>query len=127
MLANKGYDIWMGNSRGNKHSINHTKLNPKKDAAFWEFTFQHMADYDLPAAFRYIANQTQRKVNYIGHSQGTIQMHIALSKNNAVIESLIDKYFGFGPVAYVKHQQSHILTLIDHSDILKWYELNHIH
>jgi poly(3-hydroxyalkanoate) synthetase len=44
-----------------------------------------MADYDIPAAFRYIASQTQKKVNYIGHSQGTIQMHIALSKNNPVV------------------------------------------
>jgi pimeloyl-ACP methyl ester carboxylesterase len=85
ILANKGYDVWVGNSRGNKHSLNHTKYNPKKDVEFWEFSFQDMADYDLPAAFRYIANQTQKKINYIGHSQGTIQMFIALSKNNPVI------------------------------------------
>lgn len=63
-----------------------------------------MAQFDLPAAFRYIANTTQKKINYIGHSQGTMQMHIALSLNNLVIEGLIDKYFGFGPVAYVNHQ-----------------------
>jgi gastric triacylglycerol lipase len=44
MLANRGYDIWLGNSRGNKHSRNHTKYNPNKNKEFWEFTFQHMAD-----------------------------------------------------------------------------------
>jgi hypothetical protein len=77
-----------------------------------------MADYDLPAVFRYVNNATKQKLVYIGHSQGTIQMHIALSKRNSVIESLLDKYFGFGPVAYVSYQKSHIMTLIDKSGLL---------
>lgn len=85
MLANRGYDIWLGNSRGNKHSRNHTKYNPDKNKQFWDFTFQHMADYDLPALFTYVYKITNQKPHYIGHSQGTIQMHIALSKRNAVV------------------------------------------
>lgn len=121
LLANRGYDVWCGNSRGNKHSRNHTHLNPNKDKAFWEFTFQHMAQFDLPAAFRYISNATQKKLHYIGHSQGTMQMHIAMSLNNPVIEGLIDKYFGFGPVAYVNHQESRLIKLIDKSGLLGWY------
>ncbi|MFM7851441.1 MAG: hypothetical protein ACKO96_05850, partial [Flammeovirgaceae bacterium] len=81
----------------------------------WEFTFQHMADYDIPALFTYVNKVTKQKIHYIGHSQGTIQMHIALSKRNPVVEGLIDKYFAFGPVAFVKNAKSHVLTLLDHS------------
>lgn len=44
-----------------------------------------MADYDLPAIFTYINNLTKQTSHYIGHSQGTIQMHIALAKRNPVV------------------------------------------
>lgn len=85
IFANAGYDVWLGNSRGNKHSKRHTKYNPAKDAEFWAFSFQHMADYDLPAVFKYIYNVTGQKIHYFGHSQGTMQMHIALAKRNEVV------------------------------------------
>lgn len=86
-----------------------------------------MADHDLPALFTYINEKTKQKIHYVGHSQGSIQMHIALSKRNPVVESLMDKYFAFGPVAYVKNAKSHILTLMDKSDLLGWYRIRGIH
>lgn len=70
-LANKGYDVWLGNNRGNKHSKEHTNLDVHSEE-FWDFSFQEFAEYDLPAAFEYIGELTGRKINYIGHSQGTI-------------------------------------------------------
>lgn len=86
-----------------------------------------MADYDLPALFNYVHKISNQKIHYVGHSQGTIQMHIALSKHNEVIEHLIDKYFAFGPVAYVKNAKSHVLTLLDRSPVIEWYHLRGIH
>lgn len=127
MLANRGYDVWLGNNRGNKHSRNHTKWNPDKSKEFWEFTFQHMADFDLPAMFGYVNKVTGQKISYIGHSQGTMQMHIALSKNNPTVENLLDKYFGLGPVALIKHANSSIVNLLDKSGLVEWYHLRKVY
>lgn len=53
ILANQGYDVWVGNSRGNFYSS--PSVSPKAVAkTFWDFTFDEMAKYDLPAAFEYI-------------------------------------------------------------------------
>lgn len=82
-LANKGFDVWVGNSRGNRYS--NKKMSPSV-LNFWDFTFNDMAKHDLPAAFGYISRVTQRKIHYIGHSQGTLIMFIALSEKVKGVE-----------------------------------------
>jgi gastric triacylglycerol lipase len=77
VLANRGYDVWVGNSRGNAYS--NPRINKKIKRTFWNFTFEQMAKYDLPAAFSYIGNLTNKTIHYIGHSQGTMTMFAALS------------------------------------------------
>lgn len=37
LLADRGYDVWMGNARGNLYARKHAKLDPDKDPAFWKF------------------------------------------------------------------------------------------
>ena len=37
MLADRGYDVWMGNARGNTYSNKHIFLK-ESDEAFWKFT-----------------------------------------------------------------------------------------
>lgn len=86
-----------------------------------------MADYDVPAFFTYVNSITKQKVSYIGHSQGSMQMHVALSKRNSVVESLLDKYFAFGPVAYVRNATSKVVDLLDHKIVLDWYKLRGVH
>lgn len=54
-LSREGYDVWLGNSRGNKYSEKH--LNPKiSGEKYWDFTFEEMGTYDLPASFEYVLN-----------------------------------------------------------------------
>ena len=78
-LANQGYDVWVGNTRGNLYSS--PVLNPRVKN-FWDFSIDEMVKYDIPAAFEYIHEITHKKIHYVGHSQGTMIMFAALSEHN---------------------------------------------
>uniref|UniRef100_A0A182RX02 Lipase n=1 Tax=Anopheles funestus TaxID=62324 RepID=A0A182RX02_ANOFN len=71
LLSDRGHDVWMGNTRGNRYSRNHTHL-PLEEREFWDFSFHEIGLYDLPAMVDYVLEQTgQTQVHYVGHSQGT--------------------------------------------------------
>ena len=42
LLADKGYDVWLGNFRGNRYSRQHVKLNPDEDDQFWNFSIDEL-------------------------------------------------------------------------------------
>ena len=127
MLANKGYDVWLSNVRGNKYSRSHVQYNPDKDKEFWEFSFDEMAERDLPAFFQYVTNYTgQDLIDYVGHSQGTTIMFAALSEKNPIILQHLKKFIALGPVAYVYHQNSKAFDLMKNSNLvglLDWLEV----
>lgn len=113
-LANQGYDVWLGNSRGNRYS--NKKMSPSP-INFWDFTFNEMAIYDLPAAFRYIKAATNRKIHYIGHSQGTLIMFIALCQEIKDVRDNLLSFNAFGPVAYLKHQKSKMMNSLSKTNL----------
>ncbi|KAL0077059.1 Alpha/Beta hydrolase protein [Phycomyces blakesleeanus] len=81
LLAQQGYDVWLGNARGNKYSQNHLKLNPRHQQ-FWEFSINEFAMIDLPDVVDYILKITGApNLTYIGFSQGTAQAFAGLSVN----------------------------------------------
>lgn len=78
-FAKKGYDIWMGNARGNAFSLNHSTFDPNH-VEFWKFSWHEIGYYDLPAMIDHVLLTTnQTKLMYIGHSQGVTSVMVMLS------------------------------------------------
>ncbi len=113
ILANLGFDVWLGNSRGNKHSRHHKKY---KDDSFemWNYSFHEMGLYDLPAFLDHITqiNTWSEKVIYIGHSQGTTQLFAALTMNLEYFQSKIKLFIALAPAAKVSNMNSKLLKLM---------------
>lgn len=78
-LANQGYDVWLGNNRGNKYSKKSTRCSPST-LRFWNFSIDDFAFHDIPDTIEYILKATaQPSLSYIGFSQGTAQAFATLA------------------------------------------------
>uniref|UniRef100_A0AAQ6AGW6 Lipase n=1 Tax=Amphiprion ocellaris TaxID=80972 RepID=A0AAQ6AGW6_AMPOC len=119
VLADAGYDVWMGNSRGNTWSRKHRRLSPLEEE-FWRFSHDEMALKDLPAVVDYILKVTQQQqIFYIGHSQGTTIAFIAFS-TLPELASKIKLFLGLAPVATVAFTSSPMTKLSFLPDALIW-------
>ncbi|XP_020715809.1 lipase 3 isoform X1 [Ceratitis capitata] len=103
LAADAGYDVWLGNFRGNTYSRRHISRSPEKHA-FWRFSFHELAIYDLPAMFDYVLNTTQSgSLHYVGHSMGTTTIFVLMSLMPWYMERIRTAHL-LAPVAYVDHQ-----------------------
>ncbi|GMS81403.1 hypothetical protein PENTCL1PPCAC_3578, partial [Pristionchus entomophagus] len=97
IFADAGYDVWLGNCRGNIYGQRHTHIDPAS-RAFWDFTWEDMADHDVPATVDYILNATgHSSLHYVGHSQGFAIITAHLASHERFAEK-ISGVFGVAPV-----------------------------
>jgi pimeloyl-ACP methyl ester carboxylesterase len=124
ILHDQGFDVWLGNSRGNSYSQDNIHF-PRHDKEYWKtIDWGLMAEFDIPAFVGYVRNATGfAKVAYVGHSQGTTQMFAALAANYGNIKEQLTVFVALAPVAYVKHQKSPLLTIMADARTGWWLEM----
>ncbi|CAG7834402.1 unnamed protein product [Allacma fusca] len=68
-----GYDVWMGNMRGNNYSLSHETIpDPINNPAFWDFSFDQIAQKDYPTSIDYVLSSTNNtELQCLGYSLGT--------------------------------------------------------
>ncbi|XP_074963940.1 lysosomal acid lipase/cholesteryl ester hydrolase-like isoform X2 [Phalacrocorax aristotelis] len=114
LLADAGYDVWMGNSRGNTWSLKHKTLNPSQKE-FWQFSFDEMGKYDIPAELYFVMNKTgQKDVYYVGHSEGTTIGFIAFSTYPDLAKQLVLGCKGaMHQIGFLKGPMTQLCTSLD--------------
>lgn len=79
VLVELGFDVWLGNNRGNKYSKKSIYHDPNS-TKFWDYSIDNFAWNDIPDSIEYILEVTREpSVSYVGFSQGTAQAFAALS------------------------------------------------
>lgn len=96
MLVEAGYDVWLGNNRGNKYSKKSIHSSPAS-LKFWDFSIDEFALHDIPDTLSYILDTTKRgSLSYIGFSQGTAQAFATLAIHPKLNEK-VDVFIALAP------------------------------
>nr|CAN67585.1 hypothetical protein VITISV_003883 [Vitis vinifera] len=100
ILADHGFDVWVGNVRGTRWSHGHVTLS-EKNKEFWDWSWQELALYDLAEMIHYIYTMTNTKTFVVGHSQGTI-MALAAFTQPEIVE-MVEAAALLCPISYLEH------------------------
>ena len=115
LLMKKGFDIWLGNGRGNIFSNRHISKDPNdKNSGFYDFSMDECVKYDLPATISYIKARTGgKKMSYIAHSQGSTIFFMLYMDNPSLVESSFDHFTSVGTVPNIAYAVFGPIKILD--------------
>ncbi|GMT11554.1 hypothetical protein PFISCL1PPCAC_2851, partial [Pristionchus fissidentatus] len=110
-MADAGFDVYMGNVRGNVYSRAHVNGSTVDRKEYWRFSFDEMAQFDLEAMVdKAMEVSGSNYVHYVGYSQGTMMMFAKLAREKQFAKK-IKKFFALAPVVSVAHAKGPIVTI----------------
>ncbi|XP_070395505.1 gastric triacylglycerol lipase-like [Dermacentor albipictus] len=117
VLADAGYDVWLGNLRGNEYTSHVTYK--KSDGMFWRFSFDEMIMYDTPSMIDAVLGRTNNtRLLYIGFSQGT-QVLFGLLAQQPEYNKKISLFLAMAPIVYLGHLKAMSHMLVPFAEVLR--------
>ena len=115
LLLKEGFDVWLGNIRGNIFSNKHVSKDPKDvKSGFGEYSIDDFVEYDLPTMINYVKSRVgAKKMSYIGHSQGTTIFFMLAMHNPTLFETSFDRFCALGTVPNIAHTEFAPIELLD--------------
>ncbi|KAG5669636.1 hypothetical protein PVAND_017520 [Polypedilum vanderplanki] len=112
LLADLGYECWLGNSRGTDYSLGHRFIsNDTKE--FWDFSFHEIGLFDLPAMIDFVLSYSRaRKLFYICHSQGCSALMVLISLQPHYNEKIFEAHL-YSPAVFMKNSERQIYIFFE--------------
>lgn len=120
-LCDEGYVVYLPYMRGTQFSRAHLDYDSGLNSNYWDFSFDHLAQYDVTANINFVKQRDGvEKVYYIGHSQGTLTFFLAYMNNPEFMEKNVAKFAALGTVPNVNNAPHFLIKLFEKSNILSY-------
>ncbi|XP_022901512.2 gastric triacylglycerol lipase-like [Onthophagus taurus] len=110
VLAEAGYDVWLGNFRGSRYSRGHKFLHDDS-FKYWDFSLHELGVYDISTQLELINKITEKPIAYIGFSLGTIAGHIYSATYPTRAKQIIKVMISMAPTALLETSISGLRTI----------------